>query len=356
MKCCVYTRFVFEALYLNSFVEHYIRLGFDKIIILYHDYPAMGMPEIPDEFKPYVEIHNVPNLGNRLPNEYKHLIPTNMDWVLHIDSDEFLLIHKKYKNIQSYIEDKLAIHPNIHMFLFMWSWVHKLDDDNQLLDDIFRKYKKNVGNCIRDEDNDNIHDIHKKEVWVKSMFRRSEINVLYIHTPSLNIRGNYYLYSNELTAYNGTNKNQIKTLGYKDEGDLYNDAVLMHIATRSLSNSIFKAQHIHSTQVQKKNISQLESLKKYIKRIDVVRENEYDILKNLKKYVGYKIEWPMRCLKMNAITINMEDFLRGQTYNFVSSTFKDNYYKCFNSIITNTKMILAMDKVIKRYNIIYMDD
>ena len=37
MKCCVYSRFVFEYPYLNSFIEHYLNLGFDKIIILYTD-------------------------------------------------------------------------------------------------------------------------------------------------------------------------------------------------------------------------------------------------------------------------------------------------------------------------------
>ena len=34
MKCCVYTRCYYEKQYLYNFIEHYIKLGFDKIIIL----------------------------------------------------------------------------------------------------------------------------------------------------------------------------------------------------------------------------------------------------------------------------------------------------------------------------------
>ena len=36
MRCCVYTRFVYEVPYIESFIDHYLNLGFDKIILLYH--------------------------------------------------------------------------------------------------------------------------------------------------------------------------------------------------------------------------------------------------------------------------------------------------------------------------------
>ena len=34
MQCCVFTRFVYDVPYLDSFIEHYLNLGFDKIFIL----------------------------------------------------------------------------------------------------------------------------------------------------------------------------------------------------------------------------------------------------------------------------------------------------------------------------------
>ena len=37
MKCCVYTRTFYESPYINFFIEHYLKLGFDKIFILKTD-------------------------------------------------------------------------------------------------------------------------------------------------------------------------------------------------------------------------------------------------------------------------------------------------------------------------------
>ena len=114
MKCCVLTRFVYELIYLDSFIEHYAKLGFDKIIILYHD---VVKGEVPEKYGHLVNLHEVPNMGNQTPNLNKHLIPEDMDWVLHVDSDEFLLLHKRYDTIHDYAQEKLSQHPEINVFL-----------------------------------------------------------------------------------------------------------------------------------------------------------------------------------------------------------------------------------------------
>lgn len=349
MKCCVLTRFVYELIYLDSFIEHYINLGFDKIIVLYHD---IVVGQVPQEYKPYVELHNVPNLGNQLPDKYKHLIPEDMEWVLHVDSDEFLLLHKRFKNIHDYIETKLKQHPEINIFLFMWSWVHKYDEDNDKLDNIFRKYRKKVGNRLSEENKRN----KTNEVWVKSMFKRSHLDTLYIHCPSM-IYG-YYMYCNELIVHEDENHNKIKSLVYKNkqnEIDFYKDAVLMHLATRSMKNAVFKSQNMHKTQVKKKNMNNQELLEDYLETTNLQHENEYDIMTNLKDFIGYKIEWPMTCLKMNDTVINLEDFLRGQRYKFLAN-YKEKYYELFKeSIVNDPNMRLAMNKVINRFNIIFIE-
>jgi len=349
MKCCVLTRFVYELIYLDSFIEHYAKLGFDKIIILYHD---VVRGEVPDKYKKLVDLHDVPNMGNQTPNLNKHLIPEDMDWVLHVDSDEFLLLHKRFDSIHDYVENKLSIHPEINVFLFMWSWVHKFDEKNQPLDTIFRNYKKMVGNRITDENKKN----KKGEVWVKSMFKRSHLDTLFIHCPSM-IYG-YYLYCNELIILDDNDSNKIKSLLYKnhqDEIKFYKDAVLMHVATRSLKNAIFKSQNMHKTQVKKKNMNNRELLEEYLENFDMQKENEYEIMKKLKELIGYKIEWPITCLKMNEIVIKIDDFLRGQEYNFISD-YKDEYYQLFeNQMVNRDDLNIAMNRVVNRFNVIFLE-
>ncbi len=345
MKFCVFTRFFNEIIYMDAFIEHYINLGFDKIIILYTD---IIEPEIPNKYSDNVLLFNVENDGNKTPELHKNLIPKYIDWVLHVDSDEFLLLHKKYKTIHDYVAENLKYHPHINLFFFIWSWVHKFDEYDLKLNDIFRNYKKMVG--------DRYHEKRvKNEVWIKSMFKRSEFDILHIHCPSMKNR--YNIYCGEYMSLDSNEK--IKTLTYnskEDQVNFFKDAVLIHIATRSMKNAIFKSNNIHKTQVKKKNMANKSGLKKYIRENDMANENVYNIMSNIKENVGYKIEWPMKCLKMNEIVININDFLREeQEYNFVAD-YKDNYYKLFeDSILNNEDMEIAIERVINRFNVIFLE-
>lgn len=349
MKCCVLVRFVYELIYLDSFIEHYAKLGFDKIIVLYHD---IVEAEIPKKYENLVNLHVVENMGNQTPNLNKHLIPQDMDWVLHVDSDEFLLLHKRFKTIHSYVNEKLLNHPEINVFLFMWSWVHKFDEINQPLDSIFKNYKKMVGNRITEENK----KTKKSEVWVKSMFKRSHLDTLYIHCPSM-IYG-YYLFCNELMVLDDNDGNKIKSLLYKskqDEINFYKDAVLIHLATRSMKNAIFKSQNMHKTQVKKKKMNNRELLEEYLDSHNVEKENEYDIMKTFKDFIGYKIEWPLTCLKMNEIVININDYLRGQE-NMLMADCKEEYYKLFKDTMINREDLnIAINRIINRFNVIFIE-
>ena len=168
----------------------------------------------------------------------------------------------------------------------------------------------------------------------------------------------YYLYCNELIVHEDENNNKIKSLLYKNkqnEVGFYTDAVLMHLATRSMKNAVFKSQNMHKTQVKKKNMKNQELLEEYLETTNLEHENEYDIMSTLKDYIGYKIEWPMTCLKMNDIVINLEDYLRGQKFKFIAN-YKDKYYALFkDSIINNEPLNIAMNKVINRFNIIFIE-
>ena len=75
MNYCVFTRFFYEDTYLDYFIQHYINLGFNKIIILKPDNVIYNLP---CEYLNIVEIHYVENLGDNLLSHYQHLINSNI--------------------------------------------------------------------------------------------------------------------------------------------------------------------------------------------------------------------------------------------------------------------------------------
>ena len=50
MKTTVFVRFVFESPYINAFINHYKYLGFDNIIVLFHEDYILG-----NTFKNYID-------------------------------------------------------------------------------------------------------------------------------------------------------------------------------------------------------------------------------------------------------------------------------------------------------------
>ena len=102
IKCCIYTRIHNEAPYLNFFIEHYIRLGFGKIIILKCDKIKYN---ISNAFRNFIEVYSVENLPKEeeLPLNSYLIKNTNYDWVLQVDTDKILLLNKEFKSIQDYI-------------------------------------------------------------------------------------------------------------------------------------------------------------------------------------------------------------------------------------------------------------
>lgn len=348
MKCCVYSRFVFEYSYLNSFIEHYLNLGFNKIIILYTDiieYP------LADNLKEFVSIYQVENLGNKSPEAYKDFIPEDMDWVLHVDSDEFLLLHKKYTCIQSFIQNKLEINENINIFAFMWSWLHKFDyEENDILviPEIISKTKKMVGNRIT-----NNHYKNKQEVWIKSMFKFSDLKYLHIHCPFLNTP---YVISlnNKILDLDTTEKIKSFVIDNKEEKQFYEDSILIHIATRDLHNTIFKSLNIHKTQLKKKKINNEEQF--ILGLCYDNKKDDYELLNYFIKHIGYKIEWPITCLnKMTNINtlIDINNFLRPASMTF--SHNREAYYEMHENLLLKENINIAINKIINKFNSIFID-
>ena len=79
---------------MNFFIEHYVKLGFFKIVILQTGFRY----KIQDKYKEKSKsskCNRVYHLSRRLIKKY--------DWVFVCDADEILFLNKKYENINDYV-------------------------------------------------------------------------------------------------------------------------------------------------------------------------------------------------------------------------------------------------------------
>lgn len=213
MKFCVYTRSFFENPYLDFFIEHYCKLGFHKIVILKADTELYCCPP---EYASKVEIHQVPNKGNDLLPIYNHLVlKSDYDWILSCDVDELLLLNKKFKNMEEFVQNKLKVNNNINAFYFRWGMLEKYDvEGKSSLPYLLDKYKV------------------YKNIHIKSMVKRTALQK--IHDPHVCRVDNLHVYFER----NVLKKNApLHVL----EPHSYEDAMLLHLHTRSLNNIVLKA-------------------------------------------------------------------------------------------------------------------
>ena len=359
MRCCVYSRFVYDICYLDIFIEHYIRLGFDKVIILYHDIMDYVFSE---KLIEYVEVHKVPNNGNKLPNQYMHLIPKDYDWVLNVDSDEFLILNKKYTSIKDYIEEKLDYDKDINLFQFSWLWVHKFDIAKNSLTDVVYDYKKMVGT----------KDSASSHIWVKSMAKIDDMMYITCHNFILNKRAVIYTNKRIVTLknesipevkdyekYNSDDDDEFDEIDkldllprfYKHEKDSYEESFLMHINSRDIVNIFIKGINIHKTQVTKKKFQKKKALKKFINGLDLTQPITKEHMDRFIEIIEYKLQFPMQCL-VKQIDINMNDYLVFDYENDLCNTkyyesYKDFHFEIFKNKLLEKYHVLNMDKFYK---------
>lgn len=152
------------------------------------------------------------------------------------------------------------------------------------------------------------------------------------------------------------NMNSVRSVGYKNMDKIYDDHALVHVATRSLKNAIFKSERIHNSQVQKKNmVSKMELEREISFMNDDVKE--FEVLKLLLEYVGYKVRFPLKCLKLPEANIDLENLIRVKEnrVNFESIDNSDEYYRLYSSLINNSKTIELINKVVNKYNNLFMN-
>lgn len=359
MRCCVYTRFVYEIPYLDSFLEHYLQLGFDKIFILFHDIVKYDLPEYLIE---YVEIVYVENTGNKLINDYKHIFKDDYDWVLNVDSDEFLLLDKKYETIQDFINHKLdTVNKNINIFQFSWAWIHAFNPSiNYTLDDILTKYKVFTGSL---DDNSN-------DIWIKSMCKTQNIDYLTCHNCILNTVPVIYVNCNVQSDIENIHTDTTKINYYDninllprcysyDEETTYSETMLIHINTRNIMNAIVKGISIHSTQVKTKKIKKFKELKNLVNNFnfnsDSSSSNSENIVDDFANCVGYKLKFPLQCLNHYKINIKSK-FIMEHKNSFCNPLYiaEHNRYhlETLNAIMAQSFYVIHTNKFLKFLSLI----
>lgn len=212
MKCCVYTRIFYETPYINYFIEHYLKLGFDHIIFLQTDNLNYF---IKNKFKKFITIIKTYNYADKTLNKYINNTK-KFDWTLMIDNDEFLILHKKFKNIKDYIRKKLEINSRINIFYFRWLMVEKVDNINK-----FNSLKNILLN----------YNTYQNR-FIKTMFKNKNFR---------RILGSHFVKTDKDCIYF---ENNILDKNYPIQEyteHIYNDHFLLHLHTRSLNNLIIKS-------------------------------------------------------------------------------------------------------------------
>ena len=305
MKYCVYTRACNETPYLDFFIEHYVKLGFDKIIIL-KCFNKDDHYKIPEEYQKYVLIYNVKNLGNSLLPKYDYIVKNSgYDCVLNIDIDEILLLNPKYKNINEYTEEKLSINKNINTFYFRWGMIEKCDNTNNYdFINILNKYNVYVNSHIKSMIKiDLIRTINHPHIT-----KLKERPIIYFEKKILKIpQPNKHIY-NQLCSYK--------------------DTILIHLHTRSINNLIEKS-YINKLGKGKKRIKDPKQFYSMINSLDIKNNYNFnELFIKFKKYIGIKVEL-LHCHSNNKI-INMQLFNRNiynYDYNVINIEKENEYVK-----------------------------
>jgi hypothetical protein len=293
MKYCVYTRSFHEDEYLHYFIQHYINLGFNKIIILKSDNIIYNLPK---KYINIVEIHYTKNLGNDLLPKFQHLI-TNYDWVLSIDGDELLILNNTYKNIDEFVKQKLIQDKLINVFYFRWGMIEKYDvENNNNLTDILQKYKI------------------FKNPHIKSMFKPKDLIEIY-HPHMAKLKNMHIYFENNIYNINNP-KHPLTEKSYEEH-------TLIHLHTRSIHNLLIKS---FNTVLGKKVIKYKTGFIKFINNFDV-NSNE-NILQLFFDYIGAKASIPYGHKKENELILCNYDFSK-YNYDIVDSVETKNQISIF---------------------------
>lgn len=128
--------------HIKEWAAHHLLLGFTKIIIFDHK-SKIPLTQVFENFDKRVEIINVSNMENpiKIPLMNKAVDISrnlNMDWMIYLDADEFIILHKKYIGIKHMLSEfNFADSLSINWLMFGSNYFEK-EPEGLLLDNYIR--------------------------------------------------------------------------------------------------------------------------------------------------------------------------------------------------------------------------
>ena len=294
MKVKVVSRAFYDDAYLDFFLGYYIGLGFDNITILKADTDIFNY-QLPDylteENNKKITIVPVENEGNNIIRaNFNYYKDDTYDWVLNIDSDEFLVIDlNKYPNgIKDYITETLErvksqhdLQPDeLQQILFRWLCINKMDinfsDNLQVLNQLQYPDEKSYQlspskTLLNDYILSNRLEVYR---YIKSMATPSQMtdegSSLNCHFFPLKHISNAKKPINHNIILDNyfVNRNNSDPRSLRKDKQVMNWGFILHLNTRSLANAVTKCL---VTQLRdNKKISNLDAFKKFINTCQVV--------------------------------------------------------------------------------------
>lgn len=285
VRFAVLTRARKESAYSSSFIEWYLALGFEKILIIQNDHG----PIISYNSKSVEVIRDTRNIE---PDEiftdyFAKISAAKFDWLLLIDMDEYLVLNETFANnsISQFVQKIESENKRIfEVIQFRWALAEVVDPIGLPID-VYTYFQ-----------NSKLYKNHN----VKSMFRVAETySIRGPHTPALNDENNISVY------YDGSITNEIWPV-QEVESNSYEQSILLHFHTRSIMNLITKSL---VTSLKFKKISKDKErplLRFFQSTIDSIS------LENFTSIIGVKADLPLvHSSEYSHITeINFSSYLR----------------------------------------------
>lgn len=287
----VVTRAKNEHGYLGNFIDHYLNLGFDFIYIFIEQDQCYNIKNPKISFINYTNkrVNDIQFIFNNFLKDLSK--KKEIDWVLHVDIDEFLFLQNNIK-IHEYINK--FYRENIGQFIFKWAMIENfrsIDSENDF---------QNISNQCKLYSNPHYKSMIKLKYLKHGRHPHYAITIKDTYLDNIKIKGNLR--------------------GFCRENNNYTNAILVHYHTRNLENVFVKAL---ATNFRDKRISPDIIHKKY---------SINEMIKTIKKF-----KLPFHHAKGNILNKN----------NIPKILFNTNT-KIDNEIIHN-----ILKEVCKSYNVHY---
>lgn len=315
MKVQVITRSFFEDAYLDFFIKYYLKLGFDRIVILKADkkdlayiYENSGgeykMPDtLTEEEKSKVVIKYVENEGNGIyqnPDNFHFFSDTNYDWTLHIDLDEYLIfsmdenktVHDYINNVHKVMDKKEG---SFQAIKFRWLCINKLNNNwkaynASIINEEFKDLENTDFNLLNMKgyiatNNLESYRFIKTLYYTKHLVNNPKKMDAHVSITKPEIPKPTYVLDNNIITYNRN-----RGLLFTKENSNYNfcNGFILHFNTRSYSNSLTKC--LVTQLRENKKIKSLPDFRNFInnlelnelENLDISNENQSEKIRLLK--------------------------------------------------------------------------